>query len=172
MMIVIAIILMLLGLVFFPYNYYMQRAYVENTVDTIGQWWILAHKDIRNGKLYTTGATAHKVLVFQKGNTEIQQYLLTGTTLPNLSTISTDSAYKAENPIRFESSVGILGFSGAWLDDSDTVGYFIEAPSGSWAFFTGTTLISSTGVLLRIGYEGAELSSGRARQILLRTYLQ
>lgn len=37
MMIVIAIILMLLGLVFFPYNYYMQRAYVENTVDTIGQ---------------------------------------------------------------------------------------------------------------------------------------
>ena len=50
MMIVISIIMTLMGLVFFPYTYYMQRAYTENTVDTIAQNWILAHKDIRNGK--------------------------------------------------------------------------------------------------------------------------
>ncbi len=39
-------------------------------------------------------------------------------------------------------------------------------------FYTGSTLISSTGVLLTVGYDGAELSSGRARQVLLRSYLQ
>jgi prepilin-type N-terminal cleavage/methylation domain-containing protein len=121
MMIVIAIIMTLLGLVFFPYSYYMQRAYVENTVDTLSQGWILAHKDIRNGKLYGTGTTAHKVLVFQKGSEEVRQYLLSGTTLPNLNTIDSDTSVKVENPIRFESNTEILGFSGATLDTADIV---------------------------------------------------
>lgn len=69
-MIVLSIIMTLMGLVFFPYTYYMQRAYVENSIDIVGQKWILAHKDIRNGKIFdTTAATtinAHKILVFKK----------------------------------------------------------------------------------------------------------
>jgi prepilin-type N-terminal cleavage/methylation domain-containing protein len=35
MMIVIAIILVLLSLVFLPYGYYMQRSYVERSIDTV-----------------------------------------------------------------------------------------------------------------------------------------
>jgi competence protein ComGF len=66
LMIVVSIIMTLMGLVLFPYNYYMQRAYVENSIDIVGQKWILAHKDIRNGKLYDVSTSAHKILVFKR----------------------------------------------------------------------------------------------------------
>ncbi len=170
-MIVMSIIMVLMGLVLFPYSYYMQRTYVENSIDIVGQKWILAHKDIRNGKLYDVNRSANKILVFKKWEKQIKQYLLSGTVLPSLSNI-VDPNVKEENPIQFESDIEILGFSGAWLDTADTVWYFIEAPSGSWAFFTGLTLISSTGVYLTVWYDTADLSSGRARQILLKPYLQ
>lgn len=172
LMIVISIIITLLGLVFFPYSYYMQRAHVENTIDIVGQKWILAHKDVRNWKLFDNYTTANKILVFKKGEEQIRQYLLSGTVLPSLSAIMPNPSLKEENPIPLESTILLLGFSGAWLDDEDIVGYYIEAPYGSGAFFTWTTLISSTGVLLTVGYNGADISTGRARQILLRSYLQ
>jgi hypothetical protein len=44
----------------------MQRAAVLTSVDTVGQGWILAHKDIRNGKLFEVNTTANKLLVFRK----------------------------------------------------------------------------------------------------------
>ncbi len=66
LMIVVSIIMTLMGLVFFPYSYYMQRAYVENSIDIVGQKWILAHKDIRNGKLYDVSTSANKILIFKK----------------------------------------------------------------------------------------------------------
>lgn len=170
-MIVVSIIMTLMGLVFFPYSYYMQRAYVENSIDIVGQKWILAHKDIRNGKLYDVSTSANKILIFKKWEKKIRQYLLSGTILPVINTPMLANTIE-ENSIQFESDIEILGFSGAWLDGFDTVWYYIEAPYGSWAFFTGSTLISSTGVLLSIGYPQADLTTWRARQILLKPYLQ
>jgi hypothetical protein len=173
MMIVIAIILVLLSLVFLPYGYYMQRSYVERSIDTVGQGWILAHKDIRNGKLYDEATTANKLLIFRKGATEIESYLLSGSTLPSLDTLATNTEIKKENPIRLDSNIEILSFSGANISNSDILGYYIEAPYGSGAFFTGALVpFSSTGVFVTIGYDGADISSGRARQVLLRPYLQ
>jgi prepilin-type N-terminal cleavage/methylation domain-containing protein len=173
MMIVIAIILVLLSLVFLPYGYYMQRSYVERSIDTVGQGWILAHKDIRNGKLFSEDRTANKLLIFRQGAAEIESYLLSGSTLPSLDTLETNTDIKKENPIRLDSKIQIIGFSGANIDNSEFLGYYIEAPSGSGAFFTGSLIpFSSTGILLTIGYDGSDISSGRARQILLRPYLQ
>lgn len=172
MMIVIAIILVLLSLVFLPYGYYMERSYVERSIDTVGQGWILAHKDIRNGKLFSEDRTASKLLIFRQGATEIESYLLSGSTLPSLDTLATNTDIRKENPIRLDSRIEIQSFSGANIGNSRVLGYYIEAPYGSGAFFTGSTLFSSTGVFVTIGYDGADISSGRARQILLRPYLQ
>ncbi len=173
MMIVIAIILVLLSLVFLPYGYYMQRSYVERSIDTVGQGWILAHKDIRNGKLFDVTTTANKILIFRQGATEIESYLLSGSTLPSLDTIAINTTLKKENPIRLDSNIEILSFSGANIGNSTVLGYYIEAPTGSGAFFTGSSVpFSSTGIFITIGYDGADISSGRARQILLRPYLQ
>lgn len=47
MMIVISIIMILMGIGLFPYQYYMQRGYVERATDGLAQEWILAHKAIR-----------------------------------------------------------------------------------------------------------------------------
>jgi hypothetical protein len=53
------------------------------------------------------------------------------------------------------------------------VGYYIEAPYANGAFFTGSRIpFSSTGIFLSIGYNGADISSGRAQKMLLKTYLQ
>lgn len=172
LMIVVSILMALMWLVLFPYTYYMQRAYVENSIDTIWQKWILAHKDIRNGKLYDVNVSANKILVFKKWEGTVRQYLFAGGAIPTLETINSSPSVKEESPIQLESSIEILGFSGAWLDKASLVWYYIEAPYGNWAFFTWSTLISSTGILLSIGYSWAELSSGRARQIILKSYLQ
>ena len=172
LMIVVSILMTLMWLVLFPYTYYMQRAYVENSIDTVWQKWILAHKDIRNGKLYDVNISANKILVFKKWEGTVKQYLFSWGLIPNLGTISSNPSVKVESPIQFESSIEILGFSGAWLDNDSLVWYYIEAPYGSGAFFTGSNLISSTGILLTIGYSWAELTSGRARQIILKPYLQ
>ena len=173
-MIVISIIMTLMGLVFFPYTYYMQRAYTENTVDTIAQNWILAHKDIRNGKWFDESTSANKLLIFQKGSHEVSQYLLSGSTLPDMATIDTNPDIKKEHPIFLESTIEILWFSGAGLiSDDDWFGYIISAPSWRGEFFTGSLVpFSSTGIVLTIWYSGAEIVSGRAREILLRPYLQ
>ncbi|MFZ2256464.1 MAG: prepilin-type N-terminal cleavage/methylation domain-containing protein [Patescibacteria group bacterium] len=108
MMIVIAIIMMLLGLVLFPYSYYMQRAYVENTGDTIAQGWILAHKDVRNGKLFDIGTTANKLLIFRKGSREVEQYLLSGSVIPELTLIENNPDIRREKSILSDSDVQIL----------------------------------------------------------------
>jgi prepilin-type N-terminal cleavage/methylation domain-containing protein len=173
MMIVIAIILVLLSLVFLPYGYYIERSYVERSIDTVGQGWILAHKDIRNGKLFDLSTTANKLLIFRQGATEIESYLLSGSVIPSLVSLETNTDIKKENPIRLDSGIKVLSFSGANIGNSDVLGYYIGAPYGSGAFFTGALApFSSTGVFLTIGYDGADISSGRARQILLRPYLQ
>ena len=50
LMIVIVIVGILMGMALLPYGEYMQRARLSNSVDTISQEWVLAHKQIRNGK--------------------------------------------------------------------------------------------------------------------------
>lgn len=53
MMLVIAIIGILMALGMFPYAEYMRRAALSSSVDTVSQEWILAHKEVRNGILYS-----------------------------------------------------------------------------------------------------------------------
>lgn len=47
LMIVIAMMAILIGSGIFPYAYYMDRARVEKTIDTISQEWIIAHQKIK-----------------------------------------------------------------------------------------------------------------------------
>ena len=66
MMIVLSIIGVLLSLVLFPYRYYMERAYADNAVNALAQEWILAHKEVRNGKIFSGTKNANIVLIFRK----------------------------------------------------------------------------------------------------------
>lgn len=50
--IVMCIMAILTGVAFIPYNYYMDRARVEQTTNSIAQRWTLAHADVRNGLLF------------------------------------------------------------------------------------------------------------------------
>lgn len=147
-MIVIAIIIALCSIALFPYGYYMQRSYVENTIDTVGQEWVLAQKEIRNGKMFDIGKHANGVLLFRKGSRKIEQYILSGNTIPPLSDFSQNTSnpdIKADKIVEFESSVEILDFTGGVVNSTDAVlGYFIEAPFASGAFFTDSTPIFSS----------------------------
>lgn len=169
MTVVIAIILSLFSLVFFPYGYYMERAYTERSTDTVAQEWILAHKEIRNGKIFTGTTSANTILLFKKGANTIEKYFLSGNTLPTEYS-SQNPNIRKDTPITLDSRLEIQGISGIDMGDSAILGYYIEAPYASGAFFTGTTLFSSTGVFLTIGYTGATVWNGRARNILLRPY--
>lgn len=177
MMIVIAIIVFLFSIALFPYNYYMERSYVERSIDSIGQEWILAHKDIRNGKMFDVAKHANMVLIFRKGSAELEQYLLSGSVLPPMSDFSQETTNPDVHPqtsLPLDSKIMILDFSGSNIQATDGIlGYFIEAPYASGAFFTDNTpMFSSTGIFLTIGYTGSTLESGRARKILLKPYLQ
>ncbi len=65
LMLVISIIVFLIALSAFPYVYSMKRSYVEKSRDTLGQEWILAHKAVKNGKLFDTEKHANILLVFR-----------------------------------------------------------------------------------------------------------
>ncbi len=176
-MIVIAIVIFLFSIAIFPYSYYMERWYVERTMDSIGQEWILAHKEVRNGKMFDTNIHANKVLIFRKERGELEQYLLSWSTIPPIGDFiasPTNPDIKADTSLVFDSRIEILDFSGSAILSSgdNTLWYFIEAPYGSWTFFTGTTPFSSTGIFLTVWYTGASIDTGRARKILLRPYLQ
>lgn len=177
MMIVISIVIVLFSVSIFPYSYYMQRAYVERTIDSIGQEWVIAHKDVRNGKMFDTNKHANLILVFEKWREWIRQYLLSGTTIPTMGELvspSSNSNLREISPVIFDSNIQILSFSWSnqhFLNDR-ILAYIIEAPYGRWQFFTGSQLFSSTGIFLTIWYTGSTLESGRARKILLRPYLQ
>jgi type II secretory pathway pseudopilin PulG len=158
MMVVIAIILTLASISFFPYTYYMQRASVE--------------RSIRNGKMYDEQSTANKLLVFRVGSDSVEQYLYTGAVVPETATLSSNPSIIQDKNIEFDSNVEILSFSGVGVGESDVLVYSISAPYAVGVFSTGSTTFSSTGVFVTLGYDGASQDSGRARQILLRPYLQ
>ncbi len=174
LMLVMTIIITLLGLSFFPYSYYIQRASVTASIDTIGQSWILAHKDIRNGQLFNESKSANKIFIMNKWSNEIEQYIFAGWDIPNIDSFSTHPDIRKEKSIMLDWAITLLDFSSSNLSHEDNfLGYYIEAPNARWMFFTGAWIpFSSTGIFLRIGYSGASIESGRVREILLRPYLQ
>jgi hypothetical protein len=71
-----------------------------------------------------------------------------------------------------DKGVEILNLTGS-LQRLEMVGYIIKPPFGDGIFYTGTT---TSGTLMEnaritIGYPGADIYTGRAREVLLRTYL-
>ena len=175
MIIVISIIMILLGIAMFPYGYYMQRWYTERAADGLAQEWVLAHKAIRWGLEFDPIARTHARLffVFEKGTSEIQSYLLSGSVLPDLDNLTTTDIVEYKK-FTMENGVQILGFSGSIAQTETRVGYLISPPYGDGIFFTGSIVSGSTltGAHIIIGYPGADTTTGRAREILLRTYLK
>lgn len=160
-MIVMAIIVILMSITLFPYNFYMQRSQVEKNIDSIAQEWILLHNDIKNGLLYDSNAHAHLYLDFASGSEKIDIYESTGTNSPQ----------RLYRTLTLDTGIEIQSFSGISLGWSSHVFYHILPPYGKGLFSTGTSAeVAFTGVILRIGYPGASLESGRAREILLRPY--
>jgi lipopolysaccharide export LptBFGC system permease protein LptF len=131
-MVVIGIIMFLFSLTLFPYGYYMQRAYVERVADTVGQEWILAHKEIRNGKLLQSDTFAHAntLLVFRPQAQKIEKYYFSGS-IDQIGDMSIDRLQQLEvaPSIDLDSSIRILSFSGTPILDQDRpLGYIIQAP--------------------------------------------
>ena len=159
-MIVITLVVILMGIALFPYDYYMDRSRVEKNIDMVAQEWILAHNDIKNGLLYDASSHAHLYLHFPLWSNTLDLYTSSGD-------LSRDKPYKT---LKFDRNIQIQAFSGIELGWSSEVVYHIQPPYGHGAFSTGWTEVVLTGVTLILGYPGASLESGRARRILLRPY--
>ncbi len=176
-MIVISIILFLVTFSLFPYSYYMKRSYVERSIDSLGQEWIMAHKDVRNGKLFSEEKHAHIVLIFEKWTEWIGEYLMSWATLPPIGDFTrdpTNANIKFQKFSSFDTHIEVHGFRGFTGSTSVTkLGYLITAPYGSGVFFTdSSSTFTSTGIFLTIGYTWGSLKTGHARELLLRPYLR
>ncbi len=179
-MIVMCIIMILLGIGMFPYGYYMQRAYTERAADGLAQEWVLAHKAIRSWLEFDpiAGKHAHLLFVFEKWKTEVESYLLFGSSdttvfkFPDLTHL-TGLNIKKYKVFTMENGVEILNFSPSLAPIGNRVWYMISPPFGDGIFFTGSIIpwMNLTGAILTVGYPGASVNTGRSRQILLRTYL-
>lgn len=174
--VVMTIMMILLGIWLFPYGYYMQRAYTERAADGIAQEWVLAHKAIRSGIEFDPIANTHANLffVFKKWASEIDSYLLSGSTLPDITSLPTNpNILRKYKTLYMENGVKILDFSGSIIGSWDNIWYIISPPNGDGVFFTGT--INSyilTGASIIVGFPWASLNTGRSREILLWTYLK
>ena len=180
MMIVISIIVILLGIAMFPYKYYMQRGYTERAADGIAQEWVLAHKAIRWGLKLDHFAPKHARLffVFQTGSTTVDSYLFSGSTdastfaLPDLDNLVHTNIVPYKT-LTLDDGVEILGFSGSLFGSGSRVGYLISPPYGDGIFFTSSTQSGSLDdARIIVGYPWADTITGRAREVLLRTYLK
>lgn len=160
LMIVISMVMILFGISLFPYDFYMDRARVENSMDIVRQEWILTHNDIKNGLLYDDSSHAHGYIVLEKGKRSMDVYISTGSTNPK----------KLYRSVPFEGSVEILDFTGITLGPTNSVVYHISPPYATGSYSTGTIEYNLTGVTMILGYTGASLESRRARQVLLRPY--
>lgn len=174
MMIVISIIVILLGIAMFPYRYYMQRGYTERAADGVSQEWVLAHRAIRWGLEFdpNRGNHAHLFFVFQTGSTTVDSYLLSGSTFPDLATLTTDVNITKYKTLTLDDGVQILWFSGSLSGSGDRVGYMISPPYGDGVFFTTSSSGSLSDARIVVGYPWADTITGRAREVLLRTYLK
>ncbi len=175
MMIVISIIVILLGIAMFPYRYYMQRGYTERAADGIAQEWVLAHRAIRWGLEFDpiVGRHARLFFVFQTGSSTVESYLLSGSTLPDIANISTDTnLVQKYKTLILDDGVEILGFTGSLSGSGDRVWYMISPPYGDGVFFTPTASWYLSDARIIVWYPGADTTTGRAREVLLRTYLR
>jgi len=175
MIIVITIIVILFGISMFPYGYYMQRSYVDRAIDGVWQEWILSHKAIRWGLVFDEKRKHATVLmVFEKGKSDIETYILSGSSLPDISSLSTDiEKIKKYKTLHLDNDVKILGFSWDLTPMWDKIGYIITPSEGDGFFYKdASNPYVFTGARMILGYDGATLGSGRAKEILLRTYLK
>jgi hypothetical protein len=162
-MIVITIIVALTSIGFFPFSYYMERAKVEKNTDSLWQEWLILHEDIRNWLLYDpldlASPHAHLFATFKKDIDYIDIEVATGSSSPR----------KLYKKIPLEKPIKILSFSGG-ANGSNTVVYHLTPPFGTGAYKLDANIESaiSSWIIIEIGYPNASLSSGRARQILLR----
>ncbi len=178
--VVISIIMILLGIAMFPYKYYMQRGYAERAADGLAQEWVLAHKAIRWGIKFDASALKHARLffVFETGSTTIDSYLLSGSidpatfVLPDMGTIRTNPNITKYKTYTMDDGVEILDFTGSLFGSGNKIWYLISPPYGDGIFFTSSTQSGSlSDARIIVGYRGADTITGRAREILLRTYL-
>ena len=112
MMIVLTIVAILMAIGMFPYAQYMRRAALSTSVDTVAQEWVLAHKEVRNGILYsgstdtTTDRHGYILIEFKKNSDTIGEYLL--------SSGSVNSVYddkKLFKTLTLDYGAVVLGFS-------------------------------------------------------------
>lgn len=175
LIIVITIIMILLWIGLFPYGYYLQRGYTERAADGIAQEWVLAHKAIRWGIEFDTASGTHAYLlfIFRKWDKEINSYLLSGSTLPDINNLPTDpNRIKKNKTFYLENGVEIIDFSGSLKNQWNTIWYMITPPTGDGKFFTWSTDVTLSGASIIVGYSGASINTGRTREILLRSYLK
>lgn len=167
-MIVIAVILVLFSIWVVPYNIYMDRSRVEQTVDAIAQKWTLAHTDVRNGILYDADKNANMLLDFEVWSSEIWVFLLSGSTVekPPISGTSNKNI-KRYSRVVFPKNIKILSFSSETIPEKKNLGYLIEAPYGSGAFFTDKDLFYTGGIKLVVWYPDGTTKNLRAREIFL-----
>ena len=162
LMIVIAMIAMLLWSGIFPYEFYMQRARVEKTIDKISQEWIIAHQDIRWWLLHQwTWSHAHMYIGMKEGDDFITFSTSTGELSPKIT-------YKKYS---FEGKIQILELTGSIDPSATELMYHISPPFATWAFSTWWIDESYfSGVILTIGYPWASRESRRARDMILHPY--
>lgn len=146
----------------FPYMYYMDRARVEKTIDSISQEWIIAHQNIRWGLLHEwTGSHAHMYIEMKEWDGFITFSTSTGWT----------STKKELKKYVFDKNIQILELTGSIDAATTNIMYHISPPFATGAFSTGgLSEVSFSGVILTIGYPGASRESRRARDMIIRPY--
>ncbi len=172
MLLVLSIVGILMALGMFPYAEYMRQASLSSAVDTVAQEWILAHKEVRNGILFDDTTSdekhAHIVIAFEKNTSTIREYLLSGGTLP--ISLTNDPNSRLHKTFDLERGIIVQAFSGI---TTDTLYYLMAPPYATGSFFDGTRMpLNTQEVILQIGYPGSQIVSGRAKEILLKPYLQ
>ena len=198
-MIVIVIVGILMGMALLPYGEYMQRARLSNSVDTISQEWVLAHKQIRNGKEFSETEPNHAsvILEFEKWKNFIKKYWYKTETFSDsdasepdqvgqakpvdFSKISDSSVTIFDKDISFEQNVEILSLDGTdgtptrnfTPSANEKIYYVIQPPRATGKFYDQNfSEISEPVKKIIIGYSDAKNAISRAKEILLRPYLQ
>ncbi len=198
MLIVLTIIGILMGLSILPYGVFMERARLSNSIDTIAQSWILAHKEVRNGLEFPDDTTSHTAIVleFTPTKNSIQRYLhkvtpdtdgkATKIDLNNIINYTSDSGVvkkQTQKEITFENNIQIRSTNGINkpttkefkpdTDDTNKFFYVITPPYAEGKFYdkNGNDL-NVTSKTIIVGYPGTMHAISHAKEVLLRPYLQ